>query len=249
MSGSQTSRPLIIQTNDDGPFTEGLRAVREVLQRHGRVVTVVPLQEMSGSSHALTLGRPLRIKEIEPDIYAVDGTPADSCYLGLFHLFKDEKPDLIVSGLNNGYNMGEDVIYSGTVAGAMEGYFHGISGVALSARDFSNLDDVCRHVDAFISRVLKMTGRFLLNVNYPTGEIRGTRNTRLCSRVYPGNVVPCNLNRHKDALWIGGVPPVWSDRDGTDINAVMKGYASVTPLQPDLTDERLLEELGPWSES
>ncbi len=241
-----TAKPLILQTNDDGPFTRGLRAVREFLQGHGRVITVVPLQEMSGSSHALTLNRPLRIKEIEPDFYAVDGTPADSCYMGLFHLLQEEKPDLIVSGLNNGYNMGEDVVYSGTVAGAMEGYFHGISGVALSAKDFSNLEQVCEHANRLVGDALKTDGKFLLNVNYPTGDVKGTRMTRLCSRVYPGNVVRCSLERHENALWIGGVPPVWSDREGTDIDAVLKGYASVTPLHPDMTDERFLQEHPQW---
>lgn len=241
---TSTTEPLFVLTNDDGPYTEGLRMVRGLLEKFGRVLTVVPNQEMSGSSHALTLNRPLQVTEVEPDFYVVSGTPADCTYMALFHLLKERKPDLIVSGLNNGYNMGEDVIYSGTVAGAMEGYFHGVSGIALSARNFRNIDQVHDHVRAIFPRVRTLPGTFLLNINYPTTAIKGTRMTRLSSRVYPGNVEPCDISRPQELLWIGGVPPVWSDREGTDIAAVMAGYASVTPLKPDLTDTDFLSEYG-----
>ncbi len=228
-------------TNDDGPFSGGVRELGKILSRFGRVVTVVPHQEMSGSSHSLTLSRPLQLREIEPDFYIVNGTPADCTYLGLFHILKENRPDLVISGINNGYNMGEDVIYSGTVAGAMEGSFHGIPAVALSAKNFQNLPVILKHFSDFLPRVLEMGGQALLNINYPEGNIRGTVVTRLSSRVYPGVVEPCLQSRNRRALWIGGVPPVWADEPGTDIVEVTNGFVSVTPLQPDLTDFEKME--------
>ena len=230
-------------TNDDGPFSMGMRKLGEVLANFGRVVTVVPHQEMSGSSHGLTLNRPLQLKETEPDFFIVDGTPADCAYLGLFHILKETRPDLVVSGINEGYNMGEDVIYSGTVAGAMEGCLHGISGVALSAKSFRNLPAILDHFFALLPQILEMEEKAMLNVNYPEGEIRGTVMTGLSTRVYPGNVEPCLQSRNQRALWIGGVPPVWADKPGTDIVEVLNGFVSVTPLQPDLTDFRKMEKV------
>lgn len=230
-------------TNDDGPFSMGVRNLREELGNSGRVVTVVPHQEMSGSSHALTLNRPLQLKEIEPDFFVVDGTPADCVYLGLFHILKESRPDLVVSGVNKGYNMGEDVIYSGTVAGAMEGCFHGIPGVALSGNSFLNLPAILDHFSTLLPRILEMEDKNVLNINYPEGEIMGTVVTRLSSRVYPGNVEPCRQSRNKRALWIGGVPPVWGDKPGTDIVEVINGFVSVTPLQSDLTDIMKMEKV------
>jgi 5'-nucleotidase len=240
---SKSGNRLFILTNDDGPFSEGVQKLGETLRRFGRVVTVVPHQEMSGSSHALTLNRPLQLKEIEPDFYIVDGTPADCAYLGLFHILKESRPDVVVSGVNKGYNMGEDVIYSGTVAGAMEGFFHGISGVALSAKNLQNLGAILDHFSNLFPRILEMEDKAMLNINYPEGEIRGTVMTRLSSRVYPGKVEPCHQSRNKQALWIGGVPPAWSDRPGTDIVEVLNGFVSVTPLQPDLTDFKEMENV------
>ncbi|NOY22532.1 MAG: 5'/3'-nucleotidase SurE [Acidobacteria bacterium] len=234
---------LFLLTNDDGPFSEGVRELGKTLAPFGRVVTVVPHQEMSGSSHALTLNRPLQLKEIEPDFYIVDGTPADCAYLGLFHILKESRPDLVVSGVNKGYNMGEDVIYSGTVAGAMEGCFHGISGVALSAKSFRNLSAVLDHFSALLLKIMVMEEKSMLNINYPEGEIRGTVMTRLSSRVYPGKVESCRQSRNQQALWIGGVPPVWADKPGTDIVEVVNGFVSVTPLQPDLTDFKEMEKV------
>ncbi len=240
---SKSGNRLFLLTNDDGPFSEGVQELGRTLRQFGRVVTVVPHQEMSGSSHALTLNRPLQLKEIESDFYIVNGTPADCAYLGLFHILKESRPDVVVSGVNKGYNMGEDVIYSGTVAGAMEGFFHGISGVALSAKNFQNLGAILDHFSSLFPQILEMEGKAMLNINYPEEEIRGTVVTRLSSRVYPGKVEPCRQSRNQQALWIGGVPPVWDDKPGTDIVEVLDGFVSVTPLQPDLTDFKEMEKV------
>lgn len=238
---SKSGNRVFLLTNDDGPFSEGVQELGRTLRQFGRVVTVVPHQEMSGSSHALTLNRPLRLKEIEPDFYIVNGTPADCTYLGLFHILKTNRPNLVVSGVNNGYNMGEDVIYSGTVAGAMEGFFHGIPAVALSAKGFQSLGTILDHFSTMLPQILEMEEKSILNINFPEGEIRGTVMTRLSNRVYPGKVEPCQQARNQQALWIGGVPPVWDDKPGTDIVEVVKGFVSVTPLQSDLTDFKKME--------
>ncbi len=238
---NKSKNRTFLLTNDDGPFSEGLKKLKESLRPFGRVITVVPHQEMSGSSHALTLNRPLHLKEIEPDFFVVNGTPADCTYLGLFHILKDYRPDLVLSGINLGYNMGEDVIYSGTVAGAMEGMFHGINAVALSAKTFRNLPAILKHFSNLLPYILKTNEKMMLNINYPEGEIFGTRTTRLSSRVYPGKVESCLQSRNRKALWIGGVPPVWEDTSGSDIVEVSNGFVSVTPLQADLTNYKQME--------
>ena len=241
---SKSGNRLFLLTNDDGPFSMGVRKLGEILAPFGRVVTVVPHQEMSGFSHALTLNRPLHLKEIEPDFFIVDGTPADCAYLGLFHILKEQRPNLVLSGVNNGYNMGEDVIYSGTVGAAMEAFFHGVPAVALSAKTFRNLPAILKHFSELLPEILEMEEKSMLNINYPEGKIRGTVMTCLSSRVYPGNVEACQQSRNRQALWIGGVPPVWADKPGTDIVEVLKGFVSITPLQPDLTNFQEMETIG-----
>ena len=149
----ENSELIILHTNDDGPHSAGLMSIRKILQHFGRVITIVPHQEMSGSSHSLTFTRPLRLKEIEKDLYILNGTPADCSYVGMFHLLKNTPPAVIVSGLNNGYNMGEDVFYSGTVAGAMEGYFHGKKGIALSAQSFKNIQAISKHFQILFPKI------------------------------------------------------------------------------------------------
>ncbi|NOZ13932.1 MAG: 5'/3'-nucleotidase SurE [Acidobacteria bacterium] len=238
---NKSKNRTFLLTNDDGPFSEGVKELGKSLRPFGRVITVVPHQEMSGSSHALTLNRPLHLKETQPDFFVVNGTPADCTYLGLFHILKDCRPDLVLSGINLGYNMGEDVIYSGTVAGAMEGMFHGITGIALSAKTFRNLSAILNYFSTLLPFLLETDKKMILNINFPEGKILGTRTTRLSSRIYPGKVDRCTQSRNRNALWIGGVPPVWEDTSGSDIVEVSNGFVSVTPLQADLTNYKQME--------
>ncbi len=229
----------IVLINDDGPFSEGLIKLKERLEKKGvNVFVFAPHQEMSASSHSLTLNKPLHVKEIEKNYFIVDGTPADCTYLALFYFLKDKKIDYVISGINRGYNMGEDVFYSGTVAGAMEAYFHKINGIAVSAKDFSRIEKVASHfVDLFFELIKKdLPEPFLLNINYPEGEIKGVKFTTLSSRLYPGNVVECVDPRGVKSYWIGGVPAVWNGEENSDIKAVNQGLVSITPLTANLTD-------------
>ncbi|BBB31748.1 5'-nucleotidase [Thermotomaculum hydrothermale] len=236
----------ILLVNDDGPFSEGVEKLKERFENNGFSVFVfVPHQEMSACSHSLTLTKPLHVKEIKKNYFIVDGTPSDCTYLALFHFLKEIKIDYVVSGVNRGYNMGEDVFYSGTVAGAMEGFFHGINGIAVSAKDFSNIDKIVTHFVDFFKKLIddKLPSPFLLNINYPEGDIKGIKFTSLSSRLYPGNVEECVDPRGVTSYWIGGVPAVWNGEENSDINAVKQGYVSITPLKADITDDSLLEKL------
>lgn len=235
---------LILHTNDDGPYSDGLISTRKILSKFGRVVTIVPHQEMSGSSHSLTFTKPLRIKEVEKDFFILNGTPADCAYVGMFHILKNQNVDFVVSGLNNGYNMGEDVFYSGTVAGAMEGYFHGKKGIALSVKGFDNLEIFENHFEKFFIKIIDYNKPCMLNVNYPKGKINGEKITFLSNRMYPGNIEVCEDPRGSETLWIGGVPPVWTDEAGSDIVEVKNGFVSITPLKNDITDKNQIDKLN-----
>ncbi len=236
----------IILVNDDGPYSEGITELKKLFEERGvNAFVFVPHQEMSASSHSLTLHKPLHAKEIDKDYFIVDGTPSDCVYLALFYFLKGKKIDYVISGINRGYNMGEDVFYSGTVAGAMEAFFHGISGIAVSVKDFSSIKEVSSHfVNLFFELKKKNLPKpFLLNINYPEGEIKGVRFTSLSSRLYPGNVVECIDPRGVKSFWIGGVPAVWRGEENSDINTVQNGFVSITPLKSDLTDFELLSLL------
>jgi len=239
----KNSNLIILHTNDDGPHSEGLMEVRKLLKNFGRVVTIVPHQEMSGSSHSLTFTKPLRLKEIEKDLFILNGTPADCTYVGMFHILKKTPPSIVVSGLNNGYNMGEDVFYSGTVAGAMEGYFHGKTGIAISSSGFSSLKSILEHFKMLFEKIIQLDKSVMLNINYPKTKIKGEKITFLSNRMYPGNIEVCEDPRGIETLWIGGVPPVWTDEPGSDIVAVENSFVSITPLKNDITNKNEIEFL------
>ncbi len=237
----------LLLVNDDGPYSEGLHALRDKLAKKGyRVFVFVPHQEMSACSHSLTLTKPLHVREIKENFFIVDGTPSDCTYLALFHFLKDIKVDYMLSGINRGFNMGEDVFYSGTVAGAMEGFFHGIKSFAISAKNFDNIDEIADHFSELFEKLrdFKNEKPFLLNINYPESEIKGVRVTSLSSRMFPGNVEECVDPRGVKSYWIGGVPPVWNGGGDSDINAVSEGFVSITPLGSDITDKSSLKPLS-----
>ena len=242
----------ILLTNDDGIGSPALAQLRRVLSPFGRVITIAPDRNQSATSHSLTLHRPLRIQETGEDTYSVDGTPTD-CVLVAFHGQLGDKPDLVVSGINHGPNMGEDVFYSGTVAAAIEGVLQGVPGVAASlvtrqASDFREPADVVgRILRQFLERGL--TRRRLINLNLPflpVEAIRGVRITRLGTRIYEDTLVRKVDPRGRDYFWIGGEDPVWRPDEGTDFHAVDAGYVSLTPLQLELTDPAARSELQSW---
>jgi len=244
----------ILVTNDDGVFSEGIRLLAKELGNFAEVIVVAPDREQSASGHSLTLHRPLRMLEIEDNVYSVDGTPTDCVNLGVLWLLEDNPPDLVVSGINFGFNLGDDVTYSGTVSATFEGTLLGIPSVAFSQEVGENFSFVAaarfaaRLVELLCTRELPKD--LLLNVNIPAGEVSGISFTKLGHRVYKQSVVEKKDPRGQRYFWIAGIPE-WQEDAGTDHQAVSTGRISITPLHLDLTDYRgfdsyewVIRELG-----
>jgi 5'-nucleotidase len=240
----------ILITNDDGIFSEGIKLLARALGELGEVTVVAPDREQSASGHSLTLNRPLRLRKIEERWFAVDGTPTDCVSLAVQWLMKDEPPGLIVSGINFGLNLGNDVTYSGTVSATFEGSLLGIPSVAFSQEvsERFSFERAAAFAGRLVGALLGKDGKeapplrpgLLLNVNLPAGEIRGVRWTRLGYRRYHQVVVEKVDPRGRKYYWIAGTPE-WREEEGTDYLAIARGFASVTPLHLDLTDYRVLE--------
>jgi 5'-nucleotidase len=240
----------ILVTNDDGVHAPGLRALAQALEPLGEVTVIAPLTEQSASSHALTLHQPLRIKEIGKRILAVEGTPTD-CVLLAVREFLDHTPDLVVSGINQGSNLGEDVLYSGTVSAAMEGSLLGVGSLAFSLasykhHDFSTAAGIAAKL---VSQVLEieLPPKFLINVNIPpvgAEDICGLRLTQLGSRVYNDMIIKKTDPRGRDYYWIGGSEPTWLPSPNSDFQAIEDNCISVTPLMMDLTDSQGFDALS-----
>ena len=243
--------PLILVSNDDGHFSEGIRALASAMEGLGEVIVVAPEAEQSAASHAISLHRPLRIKEIRPNWYAVDGTPTDCAYLAINHILRGRKPALMVSGINHGSNLADDVTYSGTVAAAMEASLLGVPAMALSlaTREPFEFEGAARFARALAAAALArpLPPGMLLNVNIPPGEQRGYRITRLGKHSYGFDVIENVDPRGRKYYWIGGNDYAFEDIPGTDCNAVLReGVVSVTPLHLDLTDEAMRAEVESW---
>jgi 5'-nucleotidase len=239
----------ILVTNDDGIAAEGLGALVRALDGIGRVIVVAPEQEQSASSHAITLDKPLRIKEHAPMRFGVSGTPTD-CVILAVHGILERKPDLVVSGINHGPNMGEDVTYSGTVAAAIEGCILGINSMAVSLASWEAdpFDGAASAAGQLARALLAMDGgkARLWNVNVPPVPVRaikGFKVTKLGSRVYNDIIIKKKDPRGKDYFWIGGAEPGWNAGENTDFAAVGAEYVSITPLRLDFTDTEGIVEL------
>ncbi len=250
----------IFLTNDDGIYASGLIALENYLSKsNGIFFTSAPLHEKSGVGHSITLHSPLRIHEFNENKYAVDGTPTDSVFLGLNHL-SSVKPDLIVSGINRGANLANDLTYSGTFSAALEGFYHNISSIAVSLfiTDFSVFNDSfftsCAKI--FFEKVLPFIEEsvgeefylkpHLINVNIPQSAIQEDIDsiiiewTKLGKRLYGGAVVKRVDPRGRDYYWIGGDQSGFVDFPGSDCNSVLAGKISVTPIKISLTDDEKL---------
>ena len=226
-------------TNDDGYRSEGIHALALALREIGDVTTVAPVLEASAIGHALTLRHPLRLETIGDGVFAVDGTPTDCVNVAVAHVFKG-LPDLVVSGINKGWNLGDDVTYSGTVAGALEGALLGIPSIAMSLRqtrgdyDFSYAARAAAVVaDAILQRPLP--ARTFLNLNVPKGRPKGYRVTVLAKRNHVTSVAQRHDPKGRAYYWIEEGQNDWAPHDRSDYQAVRDGYVSVTPLHPDLT--------------
>ncbi len=250
------SEKIILITNDDGVHSEGLIALRRSLSALGRVIIVAPHHQRSGTSHALTTDVPVRIKEIEKDFYSVSGYPADCVYAALYSLLP-KKPDLTVSGINYGANMGIDVHYSGTVAGIREAVMDGVSGFAISLVIDSNKkefywQDAANYARTVAEKMLLKTYKKdgFLNINYPNlpkGEIKGVQITKTGERRYLKEVKTGKDPRGKDYYWLWGNYNDFAPIDGTDCKSVSDGYISVTPIVIDVTDYKMIDELKDWN--
>ncbi|MGD8240519.1 MAG: 5'/3'-nucleotidase SurE, partial [Armatimonadota bacterium] len=237
----------------DGILARGLGVLTEACRTVGDVSVVAPDREQSGASHSLTLGRPLRATARPDGTIQVDGTPTD-CVLLALGVLLDNRPDFVFSGVNHGPNMGEDVLYSGTVAAAMEGLSLGIPGVALSlaADDPDLLDSHVPWIERLVASIVRVRNfptETLLNVNLPPvpgDEIQGIRVTTLGKRVYSDSLIRTSDPWGRTGYWIGGGQIEWSGREDSDFKAVREGYVSVTPLHVDLTNYDLLEDVRAW---
>jgi len=246
------SRPLILVTNDDGIQASGLAALAAAVEDLGEVWVVAPEGPQSATSHALTLHKPLRLKERGERRFCLSGTPTDCVFLAVLHLLP-ERPSIVLSGINHGPNLGDDVTYSGTVSAALEATIMGLPGIAFSHVDTRKPDftDAARHARSITEQVLArgLPPRVYLNVNappVPAGEAKGVRITRLGARYYDDCIVEAADPRGKPYFWIGGSGYRFDDVEGTDCSAVHKGYISVTALSADITHDAGLELLGDW---
>jgi 5'-nucleotidase len=244
----------ILCTNDDGYMAGGLGVLAEAARSLGEVEIVAPDREQSATSHALTIHRPLRARKSADGSYVVDGTPTD-CVIVAVNELLGYKPDFCLSGVNHGSNMGEDVLYSGTVAAAMEATVIGIPSVALSytGDDYENLEGWGPLLRGFLKQILEreaFPGNTLLNVNLPPlppGQVKGVRVTSLGQRRYADSITKALDPKGREYFWIGGDISTWTGGEDADYKAVEDGYISVTPLHLDLTNYKILEEIRRWN--
>lgn len=255
----------ILITNDDGFESEGLRALKEALSPLGRVTIVAPTINKSACGHSLTLSRPLRFIEIDDDFFKLDdGTPSDCIYLALHALYDEKrKPDLIISGINKGSNMGEDITYSGTAAGAMEAAIHKVPSFSISQvckNKCQNIDDLGFELakktayeiaKKILEEKFPLGDRKFLNINIPPislEECKGYKITRSGYRVY-GNDAHLHRNpRGEEYYWLGLHPLEWIPKEDRmcDLEAIHQGYISITPIHLDLTSYKDIENLKEW---
>lgn len=241
----------ILISNDDGVYAEGIRTLAKELESIAEVVIVAPDRNRSGASNSLTLEQPLRVSEIEPNVYSVQGTPTDCVHFALNELLKDDLPDLVLSGINHGANLGDDVLYSGTVAAAMEGHFLGVQSIAFSLvgkKHFATAATIAKEIVLQHLRNPIPTNR-LLNINIPDlpeEALMETSVTRLGARHHAEEMIKQQDPRGHDIYWLGPPGKEQDAGEGTDFYAVERGSVSVTPLQVDLTAHESLRSMDNW---
>jgi 5'-nucleotidase len=244
---------IILVTNDDGIRAPGLKILADHLSAVGEVHVVAPDRERSAVGHSLTLHHPLRIVEFGPRMTAVEGTPTD-CVLLAYHRLLPEKPAIVFSGINFGYNLGDDVTYSGTVSAAFEATLLGLPSVAISVgRDGRKIHyEVAAKFSVKLARKILEEGlpkETLLNVNVPNvpeSRVKGALITRQGQRIYGDVIVERTDPRGRPYFWIGNGDPKWKDDLGTDINAIRADKISITPIHLDLTNHSAIEKLKEW---
>ncbi len=252
-----TLAPLFLITNDDGYFAPGLNALAKAVARLGRVAVVAPDREQSASGHSLTLNSPLRVQQVSAAVWSVSGTPTDCVNLALHHLLK-ERPVMVLSGINAGSNLGNDVTYSGTVAAAMEGTLIGVPSIAFSQRldretklreppDYALAARIAARLVRTLLREPLAAGT-LLNVNFPVRWNGQVTAARLGQRHYDETITQRHDPLGKPYYWIGGASPVWRAEEGTDYAAIRAGAVAITPLQLDYTRYEDLPRILPLAQ-
>ena len=257
-----SKKPQILVSNDDGIGSEGIQALAKALSNIGKVTVVAPEREQSTMGHALTLHKPIRLYQMPKsgqfDQWAVSGTPADCVFMGIRQILK-EKPDLIVSGINRGANLGNDFFYSGTVAAAREGALLGIPSIATSlmvnhsplVKGRDHYEDAAQYTCALALELLKnsLPEGELLNVNFPNlplSKVKGARVSKQGFRYYENKTSKRTDPRGKDYFWLGGQYSGFKDIRGSDCALVDKGYISITPCKLNVTDYELMQEVKEW---
>ena len=242
---------LALLTNDDGINAEGLLTLKKEISKIGQVWVVAPDREQSATSHSLTLQYPIRINKIADRFYSVDGTPTDAVMLAVRSILK-RRPDVLISGINHGPNLGDDVSYSGTVAAAMEGTILNIPSIAVSnvnwnAKYFGSTAKFIKKLTLFVLKNGLPKDTFL-NVNVPDKKqaMRKYKITRLGKRLHNDVVIDKINQRAGEYLWIGEQTSIWEKEDDTDYAVIQKGYVSITPLHLDMTDYKVMERLKRW---
>ena len=242
----------LLLSNDDGIHSLGLKLLADALSQMGKTTVVAPNRNRSAASNSLTLDRPIRAQKMSDNWYSVDGTPTDCVHLGITGLI-DEEPNIVVSGINAGANLGDDVIYSGTVAAAMEGRFLGLPAVAISITSFhpSYLEDAARVSYELISKLTstQLPNDVIININIPDlpkEELKGIQTTRLGNRHKAEPVIQSEDPRGKPIYWVGAAGPEQDSGPGTDFHAIKNGYISVSPMHLDLTHYKAMQEVADW---
>lgn len=252
---NQPSQPRILITNDDGIHAPGINILAEALKQVGEVWVIAPDRERSAISHSFTMHHPIRVHHLRDRVYVIDGTPADCVMFGA-RGYLEEKPHLVVSGINRGPNLGIDTVYSGTVAGAHEGHLCGIPSFAISL----NITKVEQspHYETAAQFAVQLARRItqnhlpdgtFLNVNVPNlpwEEVQGVSATRLGERVYRDTIIRRTDPHGREYFWIGGEAPTWVESEGTDFHAIEEKKISVTPLGADFTQYHAIPELDRW---
>ena len=248
------AKPRILVTNDDGVRARGISALGDELATVGDVLVVAPSRERSAASHSLTMDVPLRADRIAENVISVEGTPTDCVLLAIKNLLS-EPPDLVVSGVNRGPNVGDDVTYSGTVAAAMEARILGVPSMAVSldrspsgSWDYGFAARVARELALLILRDGLPQGT-LLNVNVPNipeEDVRGIEVVRQGKQVYEDSIVEKADPRGRSYYWIGGYATTWQNQEDTDIAALERGCVALTPIHLDLTDYGAVDRIGSW---
>jgi len=240
-------RPLVLCSNDDGIHSPHLEALASRIEAYADVLVVAPERQRSAASHAITLHKPLRLNEVRPRRFSLSGTPVDCVYLGVLKLC-DRLPAVVVSGVNDGFNLGSDVFYSGTVAAAVEGALRGAAGIACSlAPHAKDVDAAIRFAAAVVHAAVSepMPAGTVLNVNMPGTGSDAYQWTTLGRRLYEDDVFERKDPRGRPYYWVGGGPAGHDEVEGTDVVAIARGWNSITPMHLDLTDRGRVAQ-PPW---